>query len=140
MHKNVQLLSGVSKSYYIESLKKRLDYLYTYGESHPSEKELIVAKLDGFLEAAGLLQLFSKDELQRVIDERHFAIFGMTRSERARRDLGESDSEEADWTAYETPASQRIMKRRTPRSYPVSKRKTSSEILLHASSTYSKSL
>jgi hypothetical protein len=136
----VRISDQLRKELYIESLKKRLDYLYTYGESHPSEKELIVAKLDGFLEAAGLLQLFSKDELQRVIDERHFAIFGMTRSERARRNLGESDSEEADWTAYETPASQRIGKKRTPRSYSVPKRKTSSEILLHASSTYSKSL
>ena len=136
----VRISDQLRKELYIESLKKRLDYLYTYGESHPSEKELIVAKLDGFLEAAGLLQLFSKDELQRVIDERHFAIFGMTRSERARRNLGASDSEEADWTAYETPAAQRIGKKRTPRSYPVPKRKTSSEILLHAFSAYSKSL
>ena len=42
---------SIRKEIFVESLKKRVTKLYTYGESHPSEKSALTANLDGFLEA-----------------------------------------------------------------------------------------
>ena len=118
------------KEIFIESLRKRVGHLYVYGESHPDEKDLIAHKLDGFLEAGLLLQIFSKDQLQRIIDEEHVTIFGMSREERAKRRQQEGTSpESADWSAYDAPASERVMKkRRQPRSYAFSKREPGCEL------------
>ena len=99
----------LKKELYLESMRKRVRHLYVYGESHPAEKDLIAHKLDGFLEAALLLQILSKDQLQQVIDEEHVAIFGMSREERARKRQEEGTSPElADWSAYESPATDRM--------------------------------
>ena len=102
-----RLSETLRKELYLESLRKRVRYLYTYGESHPSEKPLIAAKLDGFLEAAGLIQILHKDDLQQIIDEEHLAIFGVSRQERLRLKQEEGSYTSLDWSAYDTPALQR---------------------------------
>ena len=118
------------KEIFIESLRNRVDHLYVYGESHPDEKDLIARKLDGFLEAGLLLQIFSKDQLQKVIDEEHLTIFGMSREERAKKRQQEGTSpESADWSAYDAPATERVIKkRRQPRSYASSKKDPNCEL------------
>ena len=118
------------KEIFIESLRNRVGHLYVYGESHPDEKDLIAHKLDGFLEAGLLLQIFSKDQLQQVIDEEHVNVFGMSREERAKKMQKEGISPESvDWSAYDAPASERVMKKRSlPRSYASSKRGPNREL------------
>jgi hypothetical protein len=106
------------KDLFIESLRKRVRHFYIYGESHPSEKELIRAKLDGFLEAALLVKICSKEQMQQLIDAEHEAIFGLTRAQRSevRSQRGVSDT--PDWTPYEAPATERMSpKERRARRY-----------------------
>ena len=113
-----RLSKELRRDIYIESLRKRLRHFYTFGESHPSEKGAISAKLDGFLEAGTLLQICSKEELQQLIDTEHLAIFGISRSERSKRREEEGLLEDADWSGYDAPASERLARRRSrPRGY-----------------------
>ena len=115
------------KDLFLESLRKRVRHLYIFGESHPAERELIAAKLDGFLEAALMLRICTKDEAQRLIDDEHLAIFEMSRVERAevRAQMGLEDL--PDWTPYEAPATERVtQKRRRARRYS-SKTRTSTK-------------
>ena len=120
----------LKKELYLESMRKRVRRLYVYGESHPDEKDLIAHKLDGFLEAGLLLQIFSKDQLQKVIDDEHVTIFGMSREERVKKRQEEGTSTESpDWSAYDAPATERVMKkRRQPRSYASSKKAPNCEL------------
>ena len=96
------------KDLFFDALRKRVRHLYIYGESHPLERELIAAKLDGFLEAALMLRICSKDEAQRLIDEEHLAIFEMSRGERATLRRQQGLTNVPDWTPYETPSAERI--------------------------------
>ena len=128
-----RLSEQLKKELYLESLRKRVRHLYIYGESHPAEKDLIAAKLDGFVEAALLLQICGKGVLQKLIDEEHFTIFGISRDERDRRKLQLDGSEDADWSAYDAPAAERIAKRRAPRAYYASEARRSNEVQTYAS-------
>ena len=123
-----RLSEQLKKELYLESFRKRIRHLYIYGESHPAEKDLMAAKLDGFVEAALLLQICGKDVIQKLINEEHFTIFGMSRDERDRRKLNADGSEDADWSAYDAPAVERIAKRRAPRAYCAPKARRSNEI------------
>ena len=108
-----RLSEQLKKELYLESIRKRARHLYVYGESHPDEKDLIAHKLDGFLEAGLLLQIFNKDQLQQVIDEEHVTIFGMSRKERVKKRQQEGISPaSADWSAYDAPATERVMQKR----------------------------
>ena len=106
------------KDLFLESLRKRVRHLYIYGESHPTERELITSKLEGFLEAALMLRICDRDEAQLLIDQERHAIFGLTRSERSaiRRQEGITDT--PDWSPYESPATDRMSaKKRRARRY-----------------------
>ena len=96
------------KDLFIESLRKRVRHFYIYGESHPSEKELIHAKLDGFLEAALLMKICPKEQIQQLIDTEHQAIFGLTRAQRSEIRSQQGLSDTPDWTPYEAPATERM--------------------------------
>ena len=123
-----RLSEQLRKELYLESLKKRVRYLYIYGESHPSERELIAAKLDGFLEAGGLLQICGTDVLQKLIDDEHLSIFGMSRQERALRKEEMGPSDDADWSVYDAPSSERVAKRRKTRSYSTARKEKSYQV------------
>ena len=111
------------KDLFLESLRRRVRRLYTFGESHPGEKKLIAAKLDGFLEAALMLRICSKDEAQRLIDEEHLAIFEMSRAERAEGRAYKGLADAPDWTPYEAPATERVTpKRRRARPFSATSR------------------
>jgi len=84
--------------------------LYTYGESHPKEKDLLKAKLDGFIEAGLVLKHATKEELQLVIDKTHLEISGMTRAERAAAKDTDNTAFEPDWSGYDVPPLQRNKK------------------------------
>ncbi|MEK9876603.1 MAG: hypothetical protein VW684_08065 [Betaproteobacteria bacterium] len=114
----VRLSKELRRDLYVESLRKRLRHYYTYGESHPSEIDVISAKLDGFLEAGALLQICSKEELQQLIDAEHLAVFGMSRLDRSKRREEQGLSKDADWSGYDAPTSERISRRSNkPRGY-----------------------
>lgn len=92
--------------------------MYIYGESHPAEKELIIAGVEGFLEAALMLRICTKDEAQRLIDEEHLTIFEMSRGERAMLRRQQGLTNVPDWTPYETPSAERMSsKKRRARRY-----------------------
>jgi hypothetical protein len=50
-----------------------------------------------------LIDIISKQDLQKVIDEEHMAAFGMTRSERREKLKFESKGPEVDWDIYDIP-------------------------------------
>jgi len=113
-----RLSESLKKELYIESLRKRLRHLYSYGESHPKERSLIAARLDGFIEASAVLQICSKSELQSLIDEEHFAAFGMSLVQRSEVREKELSDDEPNWSGYDTPAFERgTMRRGQPRKY-----------------------
>ena len=106
------------KDLLLESLRQRVRHLYIYGESHPAERELIVSRLDGFMEAAFLIRICSRDEAQRLIDEEHYAIFGTSRAERIALSRQHGLSDTPDWSPYDAPATERMsLKRRRARRY-----------------------
>jgi len=126
-----RLSDQLKKELYLESLRKRVRHLFVYGESHPSEKELIAAKLNGFLEVASLIQICSRDELQKVIDEEHLSIFGLSRGERSKRLSDEGALGEADWSVYDTPATGRVRSiSKRPRRYMTRSLKDSASAFL----------
>ena len=63
--------------------------------------------MDGFIAAGILIDLISKQELQKIIDEEHMTAFGMTRSERRERLKFQSKGAEVDWDIYDIPTIQR---------------------------------
>ena len=55
-----------------------------------------------------MLRICSKDEAQRLIDEEHSAIFGLSRGERATLRRQQGLTNVPDWTPYETPSVERM--------------------------------
>ena len=92
---------------YIDGTKELLQLFYgTKDLSSPYRKKL-ESKVDGFIAAGILIDLISKQELQKIIDEEHMAAFGMTRTERREKLKFQSKGAEVDWDIYDIPTIQR---------------------------------
>ena len=84
--------------------------LYTIGDGRDGSEEwrLHQARVRGFQEAARVLEIFSYEEVQQIIDATHLEIMGETRQERrARLDGVDERLEQGDWDAFDTPAYER---------------------------------
>ena len=89
--------------------------LYEFGDftCTDPDRALLEAKLNGFIEAGLLIDVVSRDDMQKVIDECHVAIFSETRTERRNRinsakglssvDAGD-DEALTNWDVYDSPA------------------------------------
>lgn len=100
----------------MRELKSLTSGLYAIGDSSCKDPRwaMLSSKLDGFIEAGLLLEVTSRTEIQRHIDEIHFQVFAETREARRERKerLSESlDSEDPasqpDWSELDAPAYER---------------------------------
>ena len=77
----------LAKADFIRKLKSMTLELYAIGDSSSKDPKWTVlsSKLDGFIEAGLLLQVASRVEIQRHIDQIHFQVFEETREDRRER-------------------------------------------------------
>ena len=109
-----------AKADFLRDLRSLTNDLYALGDasSENPARAHFRAKLDGFVEAGLLIEVATRDEVQRVIDDCHQHVFSETRSERRDRLRGSeapsikqdviSRACEPDWDSYDTPAYDRI--------------------------------
>ena len=108
---------------FLRELKTLTTELYSLGDftSSDPDRALLEAKLDGFIQAGLLIEVVTRDEMQQVIDDCHFLVFGESRSDRRERLNSENTAlgrvedenpESPDWDSYDTPAIDRVPKRR----------------------------
>ena len=110
----------LAKADFIRELKSLTSQLYVIGDSSSKDPRggVLSSKLDGFIDAGLLLQVASRTEIQRQIDEIHFQVFGETREARRERKKslsGNGDSEDPvhqpNWSELDSPAYQRNSKK-----------------------------
>lgn len=95
-----------ARNYFIELVRA----LYKIGDGRDGSEEwrLHQARVRGFQEAARLLEIFTYEEVQQIIDATHLEIMGETRQERrARLDGVDEKLEQGDWDAFDAPAYER---------------------------------
>ena len=91
-----------------KGLRELCDELYSLGDSARASSRWREqsAMATGFIKAGLLLDVVSKDEVEKVIDASHFRAFGETRADsRARRKSNtEEGNEDIDWSLYDSPS------------------------------------
>lgn len=81
-----------------------------YDSYEPSQKwEERLALAAGFIKAGLLIEIVSRDEIEKVIEDRHFNAFGESKAERrVRRSSKSAESNEAiDWSIFDSPSTLR---------------------------------
>jgi hypothetical protein len=91
------------KSKYIAGIKELLQLFYGTKDLNSAYRKKLESKVDGFIAAGILIDMISKQDLQKVIDEEHMTAFGMTRAERREKLKFESKGPEVDWDIYDIP-------------------------------------
>lgn len=90
-----------TKHYYLQLLAEKLTALYNAQKAgQPIANQR--AELNGYLQAAQVLQAISTPELQRVIDDVYLKAYGKHRRERD-KNLTELDTKEVDWAYFDKP-------------------------------------
>lgn len=102
-----RLSDEIRRDLFFSSLKKRLVHLYSCDESSANQKPLIQAGVEGFFESAICMKIVTRDEVQKVIDDTHLKIYGMSRSERQKVTNASGDRSDPDYSIYDTPPSAR---------------------------------
>ena len=90
-----------TKQHYLQILAEKLSALYEEKRAGRATANLR-AELNGYLQAAQVLQAISTPELQRVIDDVYFKAYGKHRRERD-KNLTELDANEIDWAYFDKP-------------------------------------
>ena len=104
MNKRQQI--DTARDYFAELVRA----LYKLGDGRDGSEEwrLHQARVRGFQEAARLLEIFSFEDTQHIIDATHLEIMGETRQERRTRLDGVDEKvEQGNWDAFDTPAYER---------------------------------
>lgn len=96
---------------FLKGLRELCDELYSLGDSFkPSQKWRESSALaTGYIKAGLLMEIVSKDEIEKVIGDCHVNAFGETKSEkRARRNPPVGDGTyDIDWSLFDSPSLQR---------------------------------
>ena len=96
------------KRQFLKGLRELCDELYSLGDSARASSRWREqsAMATGFIKAGLLLDVVSKDEVEKVIGASHFRAFGETRADsRARRKSNTEDgNEDIDWSLYDSPS------------------------------------
>ena len=96
---------------FLKGLKELCDDLYSLGDSHePSQKwKESSALAAGYIKAGLLIEIVSRDEIEKVIEDCHFNAFGESKAERrARRSSKPAESnDEIDWSIFDSPSTLR---------------------------------
>ena len=109
---------------FLRELKTLTNELYSLGDftSLDPDRALLEAKLNGFIQAGLLIEAVTRDEMQQVIDDCHFSVFGESRTDRRERlnsentalgSVGDEDPEIPDWDSYDSPAIDRVRSSRS---------------------------
>ena len=67
------------KSKYIAGIKELLQLFYGTKDLNSAYRKKLESKVDGFIAAGMLIDIISKQDLQKVIDEEHMAAFSVER-------------------------------------------------------------
>ena len=89
---------------YIEGIKDRLRRFYSISDTKSDHRKMLSHEIDGYMEAGLLAEIIDKQELQRVIDEQHIAVFGISRQERRLEMKSNLETAPDNWDIYDTPA------------------------------------
>ena len=99
-----------AKTRFLNKLENMAEALYRAGDSvsHDEAWEHQRNYLWGYSSAGKTIELVSAEEIQRVIDQAHLAVYGEARADRAERlkPLGDG-LEVPDWDAFDEPAFER---------------------------------
>ena len=91
------------KSKYIAGIKELLRLFYGTKDLNSAYRKKLESKVDGFIAAGILIDMISKQELQKIIDAEHMSAFGMTRDERREKLKFQSKGAAIDWDIYDIP-------------------------------------
>ena len=107
----------LAKADFLRQLASYAKELYELGDftSEDPKRALLSSKIEGFVDAGTLIEVVTPAEVQKVIDNVHFAEFGEEREARRNRILEERAAqknerdldEEVDWDVYDSPAKDR---------------------------------
>ena len=96
------------KRQFLKGLRELCDELYSLGDSAraSSRWKEQSAMATGFIKAGLLLEVVSKDEVEKVIDASHFHAFGESRADRRarRKSKTEEINEDVDWSLFDSPS------------------------------------
>ena len=91
------------KSKYIAGIKDLLQLFYGTKDLNSAYRKKLESKVDGFIAAGMLIDIISKQELQKIIDAEHMSAFDMTRDERREKLKFQSKGAAIDWDIYDIP-------------------------------------
>lgn len=93
---------------FLKGLRELCDELYSLGDSFKSSQKWreSSALATGYIKAGLLMEIVSKDEIEKVIEECHFNAFGESKSERRARRASKSDEshQDIDWSMFDSPS------------------------------------
>lgn len=107
----------LAKADFLRELRRLTTELYQLGDftvDNPS-RQLLEARLNGFIDAGLLLEAVSRADMQEEIDDCHLKAFGESRTDRRQRladgaNEDMKDSSAMDWGKFDSPAFERLKK------------------------------
>jgi len=103
----MSLDSHYQKIKFLSTTRELAIELYSIEDSESPIYKTKGSELDGFLKAGIILDIANKDEIQKIIDEEHWSIFGITRKQRRAEKKLNKPQAESDWKIYDKPTVQR---------------------------------
>lgn len=95
------LSKALQRELFLETVRKKITVLYSYGDAKPPAREELKHELTGFIQAGILIKLIRNREIQEIIDDEHHKAFGMSLEQRKlRQKLGDT-TEQPDWGLYD---------------------------------------
>lgn len=98
----------LAKADFLRDLVKMTRELYAIGDftSNDPDWAILSAKLDGFIQAGLLIEVATRDEIQKAVDQVHWDVFDETREARRQRITRETSGSPArqGWDAFDSPA------------------------------------
>jgi hypothetical protein len=98
----------MQKDQFLDEVRHHLHLIFLgIAEQHRPEP-LEKARLEGFMRAGVFLGVTSNTELQALMEEIHFEVFGETIAERALQRKGHPGPDQIDYGQYDSPAIERV--------------------------------
>ena len=98
----------LAKADFLRDLVKVTTELYAIGDFTINDPNwaILSARLDGFIRAGLLIEVATRDEIQKAIDQVHWDVFDETREARRKRIARETSESLTgqDWDVFDSPA------------------------------------
>ena len=92
---------------YQRLIKKRLEEFYFGMRDYEREDMVLMSRIEGLMEAGIALNAVTKRDLELLVDNVHFDVFGKSLAER-RKDERERDCLDQNYDAFDLPSWQRV--------------------------------